>query len=151
MPEYKYEERVILKDFGALIFNMVCDRATPKQWAEWLQVPLEHAAGTGNADLVNGLLKAGAVVRAGGKGAMARHFFTRLLKEEASRRGEAKVEITMGGARRAGVGGAESTARGRRTEPEGPGGGGGGGFDGVVARVMALEEDGVFRKIVGFL
>lgn len=42
-----------------MIFSMVCNRATPKQWAEWLRAPLEHAAGTGNADLVDRLLKAG--------------------------------------------------------------------------------------------
>ena len=51
-----------------MIFNMVCERATPKQWAEWLRVPLEHAAGTANADLVDKLLKAGADGSAGWKG-----------------------------------------------------------------------------------
>ena len=63
------EERAsILRGEGAMIFNMVCDRATPTQWAEWLRVPLEHAAGTGNADLVDKLLKAGADGSAGWEG-----------------------------------------------------------------------------------
>ncbi|CAM9170087.1 unnamed protein product [Ectocarpus sp. 8 AP-2014] len=64
-----YEERVsILQDLGDTIFKLVCDRATPEQWAEWLRAPLEHAAGTGNRDLVDKLLGAGANVGAGWRG-----------------------------------------------------------------------------------
>ncbi|CAM9169936.1 unnamed protein product [Ectocarpus sp. 8 AP-2014] len=64
-----YEERVsILQDLGDMIFKLVCDRATPEQWAEWLRAPLEHAAGTGNRDLVDKLLGAGANVGAGWRG-----------------------------------------------------------------------------------
>ncbi|CAB1104401.1 unnamed protein product [Ectocarpus sp. CCAP 1310/34] len=43
--------------------------ATPEQWAEWLRAPLEHAAGTGNRDLVDKLLGAG-LRRAGAGGDM---------------------------------------------------------------------------------
>ena len=64
-----YEERAgILQGAGAVIFNVVCERSTPEQWAEWLRVPLEHAAGKGDGDLVQKLLKAGADGSAGWKG-----------------------------------------------------------------------------------
>eukprot|EP00903_Cladosiphon_okamuranus_P011507 g10836.t1 len=64
-----YEDRAsILQGAGAMIFNMVCELSTPEQWAEWLRVPLEHAVGTGNADLVGKLLKAGAGVSSRWKG-----------------------------------------------------------------------------------
>ncbi|CAM9757739.1 unnamed protein product, partial [Ectocarpus fasciculatus] len=56
-----YEKRAsIVQDLGDTIFKLVCDRATPEQWAEWLRVPLEHAAATANDDLVSKLLRAGA-------------------------------------------------------------------------------------------
>ncbi|CAN0205389.1 unnamed protein product, partial [Ectocarpus fasciculatus] len=57
-----------LQDLGDTIFKLVCDRATPEQWAEWLRAPLEHAAGTGNRDLVDKLLGAGANGGAGWRG-----------------------------------------------------------------------------------
>ncbi|CAM9605037.1 unnamed protein product [Ectocarpus fasciculatus] len=64
-----YEERAsILQDLGDTIFKLVCDRATPGQWAEWLRAPLEHAAGTGNRDLVDKLLEAGGNGGAGWRG-----------------------------------------------------------------------------------
>ncbi|CAM9872901.1 unnamed protein product [Scytosiphon promiscuus] len=64
-----YEERAsILRGAGDMIFNMVCDRATPEQWADWLRAPLEHAAATANAELVDKLLKAGADGGAGRRG-----------------------------------------------------------------------------------
>ena len=64
-----YEDRAsILRGEGARIFNVVCDRATTEQWMEWLRVPIEHAASTANADLVDKLLKAGADGSAGSKG-----------------------------------------------------------------------------------
>ncbi|CAM9677623.1 unnamed protein product [Ectocarpus fasciculatus] len=64
-----YEERAsILQHLGDTIFKLVCDRATPEQWAEWLRAPLEHAAGTGNRDLVEKLLEAGADGNAGWRG-----------------------------------------------------------------------------------
>ncbi|CAB1104400.1 unnamed protein product [Ectocarpus sp. CCAP 1310/34] len=46
MPGYK-ERSSILQDLGDTIFKLVCDWATPEQWAEWLRAPLEHAAATG--------------------------------------------------------------------------------------------------------
>ncbi|CAM9452242.1 unnamed protein product [Ectocarpus sp. 12 AP-2014] len=64
-----YEERAsILQGLGDTIFKLVCDRATPEQWAEWLRAPLEHAAATGNRDLVDKLLGAGANGGAGWRG-----------------------------------------------------------------------------------
>ncbi|CAM9830945.1 unnamed protein product, partial [Ectocarpus sp. 8 AP-2014] len=64
-----YEERAsILQDLGDTIFKLVCDRATTEQWAEWLRAPLEHAAATGNRDLVDKLLGAGANGGAGWRG-----------------------------------------------------------------------------------
>ena len=64
-----YEERVsILQGAEAVIFDMVCERSTPEQWAEWLRVPLEHAAGKGDVDLVGKLMKAGVDGSAGWKG-----------------------------------------------------------------------------------
>ena len=64
-----YEERVsILQGAEAVIFDMVCERSTPEQWAEWLRVPLEHAAGKGDIDLVGKLMKAGVDGSAGWKG-----------------------------------------------------------------------------------
>ena len=58
----------ILEGAGDLLFKLMCDRATPEQWAEWLRAPLEHAARTANHDLVEKLLKAGANGRAGWRG-----------------------------------------------------------------------------------
>lgn len=64
-----------------------------------------------------------------------------------------KVEVTVGGARMGGAGGAESSAAGRggrRATGEGSGGGRGG-FDSVAAWLMALTDEDVFRNIVSFL
>ncbi|CAB1113649.1 unnamed protein product [Ectocarpus sp. CCAP 1310/34] len=48
------------------------DRATPEQWAEWLRVPLEHAAAQGSLVLVDKLLGAGADGSANYKGCAGR-------------------------------------------------------------------------------
>ena len=64
-----YEDRAsILQGVGDMIFQLVLERSTPEQWAEWLRAPLEHAAGTANHNLVRKLLKAGADGRAGWEG-----------------------------------------------------------------------------------
>ena len=53
-------------------------RTTAKQWAEWLQAPLEHASDAGNLALVSKLQEAGAAgsavhaARRGGQHAPAR-------------------------------------------------------------------------------
>ncbi|CAB1108018.1 unnamed protein product [Ectocarpus sp. CCAP 1310/34] len=60
--------RSLLKGQEVEIFKLVSKGATPEQWAEWLRVPLEHAAASGNLDLVNKLLKAGADGEAGWRG-----------------------------------------------------------------------------------
>lgn len=67
MPGYK-DRASILEGAGDTIFKLVCDRATPEQWAEWLRTPLEHAAGTGNHELASKLLRAGANGNAGWQG-----------------------------------------------------------------------------------
>ncbi|CAM9703933.1 unnamed protein product, partial [Scytosiphon promiscuus] len=72
MPGHEADRRNILRNAGDMIFNLVCDRATPEQWAEWLRVPLEHAAGTADYDLVAKLLKAGANGNAGWRGCYAK-------------------------------------------------------------------------------
>lgn len=48
------------------------DNATPKQWAEWLRAPLEHAAGQGDLELVTKLLNAGANGKSGVRGCRGR-------------------------------------------------------------------------------
>eukprot|EP00752_Nemacystus_decipiens_P009765 g8721.t1 len=64
-----YDDRAsILQGAGDMIFQLVLERSTPQQWAKWLRVPLEHAAGTANYDLVQKLLKAGANGKASRKG-----------------------------------------------------------------------------------
>lgn len=67
MPEDN-DRTGILQGAGDMIFELVRDRATPKQWAEWLRVPLEHAAGTADYELVERLLEAGANGGAGRRG-----------------------------------------------------------------------------------
>lgn len=42
------------------MFDLICKLATPRQWAEWLSVPIEHAVEWGNLEVVNDLLVAGA-------------------------------------------------------------------------------------------
>ncbi|CAN0048975.1 unnamed protein product [Ectocarpus sp. 12 AP-2014] len=79
-----------------MIFKLVSDRATPQQWAKWLRAPLEHAAGTGNHDLVDKQLKVGANGKAGWRGC---HGMT--LLHAAVEGGDVDVITTM---RRAGAG-----------------------------------------------
>ncbi|CAN0033153.1 unnamed protein product, partial [Ectocarpus fasciculatus] len=38
----------------------MASEATWSQWTEWLRVPLQYAAATGNQDIVHGLLMGGA-------------------------------------------------------------------------------------------
>ena len=54
------------------IFKIVAAGATPEQWAEWLRVPLEHAAATGNHGLFASLEKAGAKCSASWAGCAGR-------------------------------------------------------------------------------
>ena len=67
MPGFE-DPASILQGVGDMILQLVCERATGEQWAEWLRAPLEHAAGTANHDLVEKLLKAGADGSAGWRG-----------------------------------------------------------------------------------
>eukprot|EP00752_Nemacystus_decipiens_P008060 g7204.t1 len=63
-----YPKRASLDGLEIEIFKLVSYSATPKQWKEWLRVPLEHAAARGNLDLFNKLLRAGADGSAGWRG-----------------------------------------------------------------------------------
>eukprot|EP00752_Nemacystus_decipiens_P014367 g12779.t1 len=67
-----YPQRTSLQELGSEIFKLVSYSSTPEQWAEWLRVPLEHAAARGNLNLVNTLLKAGADGSAGWRGCRGR-------------------------------------------------------------------------------
>lgn len=78
------ERKIIERGAGGAIFDLVCDRATRGQWAEWLRLPLAHAAGMANAELVDKLLKAGANGSAGWV-AMARLCFIGALEVEMSK------------------------------------------------------------------
>lgn len=62
-------ERVSLEGQEIEIFKLVSkEGATRQPWAEWLRVPLEHAAAQGNHGLVDNLLGAGANGSVGWKG-----------------------------------------------------------------------------------
>lgn len=63
-----YPRRGSLQGLEAELFRLVSYSATPEQWAEWLRVPLEHAAARGNLGLVDSLLRAGASGSAGWRG-----------------------------------------------------------------------------------
>ncbi|CAN0210536.1 unnamed protein product, partial [Ectocarpus sp. 12 AP-2014] len=43
-----YPERSPVHGLECEIFKLVAHSATREQWAEWLRVPLEHAAARGN-------------------------------------------------------------------------------------------------------
>ncbi len=67
-----FPERASLEGLEIEIFKLVSKDATPEQWAEWLRVPLEHAAAKGSHVLVDKLLGAGADGSAGYKGCAGR-------------------------------------------------------------------------------
>ena len=50
----------LLEEHAGDIFKLVYGDGRTEQWAAWLRVPLERAASTGNAELFNALLEAGA-------------------------------------------------------------------------------------------
>ncbi|CAM9972558.1 unnamed protein product [Scytosiphon promiscuus] len=67
-----YPKRASLQGLELDIFKLVSYSATPEQWADWLRVPLEHAAARGNVTLVDTLLGAGANGGAGWRGCRGR-------------------------------------------------------------------------------
>ncbi|CAN0135268.1 unnamed protein product [Ectocarpus sp. 4 AP-2014] len=67
-----FPERASLEGLEIEIFKLVSKGATPEQWAEWLRVPLEHAAAQGSLVLVDKLLGAGADGSAGYNGCAGR-------------------------------------------------------------------------------
>eukprot|EP00752_Nemacystus_decipiens_P002752 g2570.t1 len=86
MSDTKYPKRTSLEGLVGEIFKLVSRGATPEQWAEWLRVPLEHAAADGNIDLFKALIGAGADGGAGWKGCEGRTLF-----DAAARGGNAEV------------------------------------------------------------
>ena len=69
---FRYEECAIppiLEGLGDQVLKVVLDgdleTGTPRKWAEWLQVPLEHALRLGELDLAAKLVEAGASIKAG--------------------------------------------------------------------------------------
>lgn len=83
-------DRAPLQPLVVEIFKLVARGATPDQWAEWLRVPLEHAASDGNLDLFNALIKAGADGSAGCRGCHGRTLF-----DAAAAGGSADVVSTL--------------------------------------------------------
>ncbi|CAN0545577.1 unnamed protein product, partial [Ectocarpus sp. 12 AP-2014] len=67
-----FPERTSLDGLGSELFKLVSYGASREQWAEWLRVPLEHAASRGNLSLVERLLRAGADAGAGWRGCRGR-------------------------------------------------------------------------------
>ncbi|CAM9381538.1 unnamed protein product, partial [Sphacelaria rigidula] len=59
---------VVRRSIMDKVVDLVCQESSTQQWTQWLRVPLEHAAATGNLALVKDLLAAGADGRAGWKG-----------------------------------------------------------------------------------
>lgn len=66
--EGTHPERSVLEDLGTEIVQLVSKKGTSEQWAEWLRLPLFHAAEKGNRRLVDKLIEAGASGEAGWKG-----------------------------------------------------------------------------------
>ncbi|CAN0204619.1 unnamed protein product [Ectocarpus fasciculatus] len=56
----RYVKRKRLEGLAGEIFEIMASEATWSQWTEWLRVPLQYAAATGNQDIVHGLLMGGA-------------------------------------------------------------------------------------------
>ncbi|CAM9443039.1 unnamed protein product, partial [Ectocarpus sp. 12 AP-2014] len=52
-----YPKRETLRESCRELVAVVIDDATPKQWADWVRIPVEHAAAQGKFDLVTALLK----------------------------------------------------------------------------------------------
>lgn len=65
-------DRAALDGLAQSLLSLVSEKATPSQWQQWLRVPLEHAAASGNKDLVNSLIRAGADRRPGWRGCYGR-------------------------------------------------------------------------------
>lgn len=79
-------ERESLEGLDGEIFWLVSRGATPEYWAEWLRVPLQHAAAASIITVFNALIGAGAD---GGGGQTGCH--DRTLLHTAARGGNAEV------------------------------------------------------------
>ncbi|CAM9285786.1 unnamed protein product [Ectocarpus sp. 4 AP-2014] len=71
-PAVCYPERDALRTLCSEVVGLVIDNATPRQWADWLRAPIEHAAANGNFELVTALLKAGGTGTPGLRGCRGR-------------------------------------------------------------------------------
>lgn len=67
-----HPERDALRTLTDDVFALVADHASSKQWADWLRIPLEHAAASGDLGLVTTLLRAGANGKSGARGCRGR-------------------------------------------------------------------------------
>lgn len=65
LPPALKEHRVLLAGKGEKILDLVLRQAPPKQWAQWLRLPLSVAAAEGDLTCVTELLAAGADGSAG--------------------------------------------------------------------------------------
>lgn len=63
-----FADRAVLQDLAGDTFKLVGEGSTADRWAEWLRVPLEHAARKGDINLVKTLLRFGAYGSAGWRG-----------------------------------------------------------------------------------
>ncbi|CAM9925040.1 unnamed protein product, partial [Ectocarpus sp. 8 AP-2014] len=84
------EDRTALRGLETRLFQLVSEKATTAQWAEWLRAPLEHAVAEGDKDLALTLLKAGANGGSGWKGCD-----DRTLLQAAAEGGDAEVVHTL--------------------------------------------------------
>lgn len=83
------KKRAVLQKSIRKIFNFVCNKATPEQWAQWLRVPLEHVAAAGDVSMVDDLLASGADGTGGWK--CCHHRYDRSLLYAGVQSGNPKV------------------------------------------------------------
>eukprot|EP00752_Nemacystus_decipiens_P006553 g5900.t1 len=71
---HPYPQRLFLRGFEPEVFSVMVPSGSRENedWAEWLRVPLEHAAARGNLQLVDALLGAGANGGGGWRGSRGR-------------------------------------------------------------------------------
>lgn len=86
----RHPEREALRTLADHVFALVADNASSKQWADWLRVPLEHAAASGDLGLVTKLLRAGANGKSGARGCRGR-----TLLDAAAESGNEKVVSSL--------------------------------------------------------
>ncbi|CAM9213223.1 unnamed protein product [Ectocarpus sp. 6 AP-2014] len=84
------EDRTVLSGLAMRLFQLMSEKATSRQWTEWIEAPLEHAVAEGDNDLAWTLLKAAANGGPGWKGCD-----DRTLLHAAAESGNAEVIRTV--------------------------------------------------------